>query len=99
MIGPSRVLLLTRAGCHLCVDAEAVVRSTCEEQGVGWRSVDVDSDDELRARYTDHVPVTFVDQRLLGYWFVDASALRGALAEPAPPNLPDEWLPPLDDQH
>lgn len=99
MVRPSRVLLLTRNGCHLCGDAEQVVRSICEEIGVGWRAVDVDSDEALRARFTDHVPVTFVDQRLLGYWFVDPSALRGALAQPAPQDLPGEWTPPVDDQH
>lgn len=99
MIGPSRVLLLTRSGCHLCVEAERVVRDACEEHGAGWRSVDVDSDEALRSRYTDHVPVTFVDQKLLSYWFVDPTALRGALAEPVPTYLPDEWTPPLDDQH
>lgn len=97
MTSASRVVLLTRSGCHLCVDAESVVRSTCEELGVAWRAVDVDSDETLRARYTDHVPVTFVDRRLLSYWCVDGAALRGALASPAPRDMPVEWTPPLAD--
>ena len=98
MTRPSRVLLLTRAGCHLCVEAESVVRTTCEDLGVAWRAVDVDTDAALRAGYTDHVPVTFVDQRLLSYWVVDESALRGALASPAPRDTPVEWTPALADQ-
>ncbi|WP_246043221.1 glutaredoxin family protein [Tessaracoccus massiliensis] len=85
--------MLTRDGCHLCVEAEATVRSTCEELGVGWRSLDVDTDEQLRSRFTDHVPVTFVDQELLGYWFVEESALRAALASNAPRALSDDWQP------
>lgn len=98
MAPPSRVLLLTRSGCHLCVDAEAVVRSACEDLGVLWRSVDVDSDETLRARFTDHVPVTFVDQRLLSYWFVDDGVLRGTLTTQAPRDMPADWIPSLVDQ-
>jgi len=29
--------------------------------GFQWREVDVDSDDELRRRFTDEVPVVFID--------------------------------------
>ena len=45
-----------------------------------WRIVDVDSDPELSAEYTDHVPVTFVDGVRHAIWFLDADALRAALA-------------------
>ena len=87
-----RVLLLTREGCHLCVEAEALVRGTCEELGVGLRVLDVVTDERLRAKYTDHVPVTFVDRELLGYWFVDDGALRSALASGHPRPIPDDWV-------
>ena len=62
---------------------------------MAWRTLDVDSDAELQASYTDHVPVTFVDQKLLGYWFLDGDALREALATSTPRPMPDEWQPPL----
>ena len=87
-----RVLLLTRPGCHLCVDAESVVGTTCGALGVGWRTIDIDTDEQLRARYTDHVPVTFVDRELLGYWFVDETALRAALTNGTPRSMTDDWL-------
>ena len=44
-----RVRLLTRVGCHLCDDAAEVLARVCAETGTGWDTVDVDSDDELRA--------------------------------------------------
>lgn len=76
---PSRVQVLTRSGCQLCDAAESVAARICEEAGVTWSTIDVDTDEELKARYSDHVPVVFVDGELLSYWFLDADALRGAL--------------------
>lgn len=98
MAAPSRVLLLTRSGCHLCVDAEVVVRSTCEDLGVAWGCVDIDSVGALRARFSDHVPVTFVDRELLSYWFVDDDALRVALTSRAPRDTTVDWISSLADQ-
>lgn len=74
------------------MEAELTVRGTCAELGVGLRVQDVDTDERLRAKYTDHVPVTFVDQKLLGYWFVDDAALRAALASGPPRPIPDDWV-------
>ncbi len=42
--------------------------------------MDVDTDPELRATYTDHVPVTIVDGDVLSYWFVDQEQLAAALS-------------------
>ena len=76
----ARVVVLSRAGCHLCRDAEQVIDSVCRDLDVSWQTVDVDTDEELRRRYTDHVPVTFVNGRLLSRWFLDEAVLRAALA-------------------
>lgn len=62
------------------------------EAGTSARVVDVDDDAQLRSRYTDHVPVVFVDKQLHGYWFVDAELLRDALAHEAS-GMPEDWLP------
>ncbi len=76
----ARVVVLSRAGCHLCDDAERLVEAVCRDLGVSWRTVDVDDDPDLRLRFTDHVPVTFVDGRQIAQWFLDPDALRAALA-------------------
>lgn len=75
----TRVLVLVREGCHLCVDAAEVAAAVCSDVGVQHELRDVDTDDDLRAAYTDHVPVTFVDGALLSYWGLDPDALRSAL--------------------
>lgn len=79
-----RVTFYTRAGCHLCDEALAVVQRVCSELGERWIEVDIDADPELRSRFTDEVPVTFVDGRQHDFWRVDEGRLRRALAAPYP---------------
>ncbi|WP_233493921.1 glutaredoxin family protein [Desertihabitans brevis] len=76
----SRVTVLVRESCHLCEEALAVVRAVCAETGADWSTEDVDADPELRRRYTDQVPVTFVDGVQHDFWRVDPDRLRAALA-------------------
>ncbi len=77
---PGDVVVLVREGCHLCDDALAIVSDVCAAAGRRWTAIDVDSDPELRATYTDHVPVTLVDGDVLSFWFVDPEQLTKALA-------------------
>jgi len=90
MPGP-RVTIVVRDGCHLCVEAVTLAERVCAELGASFATRDVDGDPSL-AEHTDHVPVTFVDRELLGYWFVDDGALRSALASGHPRPIPDDWV-------
>jgi glutaredoxin len=74
-----RVVVLTREGCHLCDEAIARVAAVCAETGERYAVVDVDRDPELQRRYTDQVPVTFVDGAQHDFWRVDPARLRAAL--------------------
>jgi glutaredoxin len=78
--GEPRVLLVGRRGCHLCDEARDVVRRVTAEQGTTFTEVDVDADDELRAAYSDQVPVVMVDGRQHDFWRVDEQRLRAALS-------------------
>lgn len=75
-----RVVVLVREGCHLCRDAVETATDVCRRRGVGVIITDVDADPDLRARYTDHVPVTIVDGTVFSYWFLDGARLEQALA-------------------
>lgn len=75
-----RVTLLTRAGCHLCVDAQQAATTVCDSLNLPLRVQDVDSDPSLAADFSDHVPVVLIDGKVHSYWFVDAEQLRKALA-------------------
>ena len=76
----ARVTFYSRPGCHLCEQAEEVVAQVCRELGESYVVVMIDDDPDLRARFTDEVPVTFVDGRQHDFWRVDPVRLRAALA-------------------
>lgn len=78
MSGP-RVTLYSRPGCHLCDVAREVIERVCADLGEEYVEVSVDDDPELRERFTDEVPVTFVDGRQHDFWRVDESRLRAVL--------------------
>ena len=80
--GPDRVTLVVRDGCHLCVEARAVVERVCDDLGVGWHEIDVDADPALRVKWSEEVPVTLVDGRQHGFWRVEEARLRTALSAP-----------------
>jgi len=75
----ARVTLYTRAGCHLCEEARVVIERVCGELDEEYAEVDIDTDPDLVARFTDEVPVTFVDGRQHDFWRVDPARLRAAL--------------------
>ena len=87
----ARVTFYSRPGCHLCEEAEAVVARVCADLGETYEVVLVDDDPELQRRFTDEVPVTFVDGRQHDFWRVDETRLRAALAaSPGPPDRPGD---------
>jgi glutaredoxin len=75
----SRVVLISRDGCHLCDDAEQVLDRILPGQ---WDRVDVDSDVELQRDYSDRVPVVLLDGAEHGYWRVEEARLLKDLGRP-----------------
>ncbi len=67
------VVVYSRKGCHLC---EVVKNTLTQVQGKAdfqWREVDIDSDPELRRKFTDEVPVVFIDGRKAFKYRMDVS--------------------------
>jgi glutaredoxin len=56
--------LLSRPGCHLCVEMRRQVDTILADRPRSWEEVNVDSDPELARRYGDSIPVLFVNGRL-----------------------------------
>jgi len=76
----ARVVVYTRLGCHLCDLALEIVADVCADTGDTWTQVFIDADDDLTRRFTDQVPVTYVDGAQHDFWRVDEARLRAALA-------------------
>ena len=75
----ARVVVYSRAACHLCEVAEALVAEVCADTGDTWLRVEIDGDVDLVERFTEQVPVTFVDGKQHDFWRVDERRLRAAL--------------------
>lgn len=76
---PSRVMLLTRAACHLCESARESLDLVRAATGADWREVNVDTDVELREEYGDQVPVVLLDGQFFAAHVVDADRLIAAV--------------------
>ena len=74
-----RVTLYSRQGCHLCDDARAVIERVCSDLGESFEEIDIDGDPELQERFSDEVPVTYVDGKQHDFWRVSEDRLRRAL--------------------
>lgn len=58
-----RYELVTRQGCHLCDEMAALLDEILPAFGLSYTTRDVDAEPELRARFTDVVPVLLRDGR------------------------------------
>lgn len=79
MNGTTRVVLYTRAGCHLCEDARALLEWHRRRLHFELAEIDVDADPGLRARYGLRVPVVAVPGRGELAAPLDPAALRRLL--------------------
>ena len=55
------VVLYGRAGCHLCDEAEAMLRRLARTLPLSIGLIDIDSDDYLQGRYMLEIPVVMVE--------------------------------------
>lgn len=72
----ARVRIISRMGCHLCEDAEVVVRTVCLEVGEDYEVTLIDDNPDLADQYAEFVPVIMVDGQQLDFYGVDAQRLR-----------------------
>jgi glutaredoxin len=56
-----RVVLYSRAGCHLCDVAREIVLTQRERLGFEFQEIDIEADDELELEYGVRIPVVEVD--------------------------------------
>lgn len=75
-----QVELLVRSGCHLCEAARKTVEEVTSSLGLTWSELDVDTDAELVARYSEEVPVLLIDGVQRDFWVIDPIRLRTLLA-------------------
>ena len=60
---PAEVIVYSRKGCHLCEIVKETLSKLSRNASFNWREIDVDSDEFLRRKFTDEVPVVFINGR------------------------------------
>lgn len=75
------LVFLTRSGCHLCEDAEPLVRRVAAGFGAALQVVDIDADPALVNEYSARVPVIVGPSgRVLAEGIIDSRLLTDSIA-------------------
>lgn len=78
---PPEVVVFLRAGCHLCEDALADLEALSGQEPFVVRTVDIERDDRLHARYLERIPVVAVAGEELCDFAVDAEKVLAAVRD------------------
>ena len=74
------VTLIGKPGCHLCDDADAVVRDVLRDYDtVSLTHANLDDQQAWIDEYSDKIPVVLVEGREHAYWRVNRDDLRREL--------------------
>ena len=75
----SAIVVYTRPGCHLCVQAMGELRRLQVELGFALSERDIEGDEALQRAYFERIPVIALDGEELFDFHVDEKALRERL--------------------
>jgi glutaredoxin len=77
---PPTVVLYARPDCHLCDEARAQLE-VLRAEGLAFQleEVNIDSDDQLLARYLERIPVIVLDGQIVSELGLDSGELRARL--------------------
>lgn len=78
---PIEVVVFLRDGCHLCADALADLEALRSQEPFSVRTVDIERDDRLHARYLERIPVVAVAGEELCDFAVDAERVLEAVRD------------------
>ncbi|MGG0666935.1 glutaredoxin family protein [Lederbergia citrisecunda] len=56
-----------KKGCHLCDEAEAMMKLVQEDFPLTWSTIDIETDDESHEKYMMMIPVVEKDGEVLVY--------------------------------
>ena len=73
-------VVYSRKECHLCDIVKETLTQIQGEAEFQWREVDIDADPQLRQKYTDEVPVVFIDGRKAFKYHMDGRQFLRVLA-------------------
>ncbi|NDF43787.1 MAG: glutaredoxin family protein [Actinobacteria bacterium] len=75
----AKVVIFSRQNCHLCHEAEKIVREVLSEISFDLEVVNIDGNAELESLYGEEVPVTMINGAKHDYFRVDKKRFSEAV--------------------
>lgn len=75
----AKVVIFSRQNCHLCHEAEKIVREVLSEISFELEVINIDGNAELESLYGEEVPVTMINGAKHDYFRVDKKRFSEAV--------------------
>jgi glutaredoxin len=75
----AKVIIFSRQNCHLCHEAEKIVREVLLEISFDLEVINIDGNAELESLYGEEVPVTMINGAKHDYFRVDKKRFSEAI--------------------
>jgi glutaredoxin len=75
----AKVVIFSRQNCHLCHEAEKIVREVLSEISFDLEVMNIDGNAELESLYGEEVPVTMINGAKHDYFRVDKKRFSEAV--------------------
>jgi glutaredoxin len=75
----AKVVIFSRQNCHLCHEAEEIVREVLLEISFDLEVINIDGNAELESLYGEEVPVTMINGAKHDYFRVDKKRFSEAV--------------------
>jgi glutaredoxin len=75
----AKVVIFSRQNCHLCHEAEKIVREVLSEISFELEVINIDGNAELESLYGEEVPVTMINGGKHDYFKVDKKRFSEAV--------------------
>jgi glutaredoxin len=75
----AKVVIFSRQNCHLCHEAEKIVREVLSEISFELEVINIDGNAELESLYGEEVPVTLINGAKHDYFRVDKKRFSEAV--------------------
>jgi glutaredoxin len=75
----AKVVIFSRQNCHLCHEAEKIVREVLLEISFDLEVINIDGNAELESLYGEEVPVTLINGAKHDYFKVDKKRFSEAV--------------------
>jgi glutaredoxin len=75
----AKVIIFSRQNCHLCHEAEKIVREVLSEISFELEVINIDGNAELESLYGEEVPVTMINGAKHDYFRVDKKRFSEAV--------------------